>query len=370
MQPAVRVGLASTAVAALFVAAFLVAGWRPIELMLPGERASTADLVAERIGPEVLIADDAGYDGQLYWATATEFPALDDAAEHVQSPRYRFQRILTPALASVGGDGEGAAVALLVVGVLGAGLGAGALADLAHRHGRPAWVGALFLPALFVSVAFGLSEPAAYGLALLGVALADRGHLWWAAAALSAGCLARESVVLVVAGLGLGLLLARRHRLVELVPLGLPVVVTAGWAAVLASWYPAVPTEDRLDPFDAVNAGPTGLVLALSLVVCGLLAAWWWRDVAALWAIGPAFAATVLVYADSLFRYQLAFRMSAPAYALAAAGAAAAYARRRSGTPPDEGPGSGSGARPDADGDDEDEADRSVAAHPRALASG
>lgn len=331
MNPALRVGVLSAVVASVFVAMFLLTGWRPIELMLPGETASTARLVEERFGSEVLIPDDAGYDGQLFWATATEFPALDDAAEHVKSPRYRFQRILTPALASAGGDGDGAALALLLVGVLGAGIGAGALADLAHRHGRPAWVGCLFLPPLFVSIPFGLSEPAAYGLAMLGVALADRGRLCWAAIAFSAGCLARESVAFVILGVGLGLLISRRHHVVQLLPLSVPLLMTAAWAAWLASRYPAVPTADRLDPFDVVHAGPTGLLLAASLVACGLVAAWYWRDVPSAWPIGVVFSATTFLYADSLFRYQLAFRMSAPAYALAAAGVVAAYVRWRRG---------------------------------------
>jgi hypothetical protein len=339
-----RVGLISALLSAVYVGAFLASGWTPMDLMLPGERASTAGLVEERFGSEILIEDQAGYDGQHFWAMATELPALDDAAEHVRSPRYRFQRILTPALASVGGDGQGAAAALLLCGVLGAGLGAAGLADLALRHRRPAAVGLLFLPPLFVALAFGLSEPLAYGLGMAGLALADRRRLLAAAVVLTFACLARETALLFVGGAGLALLVSRQARIRDLVPFALPVVATVGWALLLASWYPAVAADDRLQLLGALEVGSIGVLLATSIIAAGLLGAWCWRDVPVAWGTALLFGLATLGYGTDLFAYQHLIRISAPACTFALSGLAAWWAARRAPAP---------GRPPVADGGEE-----------------
>jgi hypothetical protein len=315
-------GILGATLAATWVLLLVGAGFSPIDLMFPGETSKVAPLVEEEFGADVLIEGDQGYDGAIFWAVAQDFPALDDTAPYLGQPRYRFQRILTPALASVGGDGTGAAIGLLVLGCLGAGLGAGAIADLAVRHGRPAWIGLAFFLPLLLAVPWGLSEPLAFGLGMVGVALADRRRLGWAAAAFALGALAREPVALMALASGFGLVVTGRVRLRSTWPLLAPVAVVAGWMALLASRYPASPQLDRLDPFGLLDGGLS--VLGLSMLLAGLLAAWTWRDVPAAWPIGLLFAAMTLGYGVELFRLQVVYRAAAPAFALALAGLLAA----------------------------------------------
>ncbi|OWY62355.1 hypothetical protein B7486_58895, partial [cyanobacterium TDX16] len=249
-----------------------------------------------------------------------------ETAPYLEQPRYRFQRILTPALASVGGDGSGAAIGLLALGCLGVGLGSGAIADLAVRHRRPAWVGLVFFFPVLLAVPWGLSEPLAFGLAMVGVAFADRRQLGWAAAAFTLGALAREPVALMAVACGVGLVLGGQVRWRSTWPLLVPAVVVAGWMAWLATRFPASESLDRLDPFGLFDGGAS--VLALVAVAAGLVAAWTWRDVPAVWPIGLLFAAMTLGYGAELFRLQVVYRAAAPAFALAAAGLLAALVAR------------------------------------------
>jgi MFS family permease len=315
--------------AATWVLLLVGAGFSPIELMFPGETSAVAPLVEEEFGPDVLIEDDQGYDGAIFWAVAQDFPALDDTAAYLEQPRYRFQRILTPALASVGGDGAGAAIGLLVLGCFGVGLGSGAIADLAVRHGRPAWVGLVFFFPLLLAVPWGLSEPLAFGLAMVGAALADRHRLGWAAVAFTLGALAREPVALLAIACAVGLVLAGQVRWRSTWPLLVPAGVVVAWMAWLATQFPASESLDRLDPFGLFDGGAS--VLALVVVAASLVAAWTWRDVPVLWAIGLLFAAMTFGYGVELFRLQVVYRAAAPAFALAAAGLLAALVAPRGG---------------------------------------
>ncbi|OWY62354.1 hypothetical protein B7486_58890, partial [cyanobacterium TDX16] len=103
----VLVAVASFLLAAVWIG-LQVGDRQPIQLLYPGERSAAAPLVEEEFGSEVLLDDAKGYDGVAFWAIARDFPALEDTAPYLTEPRYRFQRILTPAIASVGGDGNAA----------------------------------------------------------------------------------------------------------------------------------------------------------------------------------------------------------------------------------------------------------------------
>jgi hypothetical protein len=322
-KPFVKVGLASFAFGLLWIGLLLAGGRQPIDLMFPGDESRMAPLVAEDFGDEVLLEDSTGYDGAVFWGIAREFPDLDSAAGYMAEPRYRFQRILTPALASVGGAGNGVAIALLAVGALGGALGGGAIADIAARHGRTPWIGILFTFPLIMAIAGGLSEPMAFGLGMVGVALCDRRRLGWAAVAFTLGALAREPVALMALASGLGLLVSRQVRVRDLWPLALPSLVVVGWMAYLASRFPPSPSTDRLDPFGFLDAGPTGQLLAVLTIGAALLTLWLWRDVPAVWPLGLLFTALALSYGGPLFRFQVVYRASAPVFALAVGGAVA-----------------------------------------------
>lgn len=302
---------------------------QPIDLMFPGEDGPSADAVADRFGEEVLLEDRVGYDGQQFWALAVTFPDLDGAVPALDDARYRSQRILTPALASVGGDGNGAAAALLFLGAVGAGIGGGALADLAARHGRPAWVGLLFFFPVALSVAWGLSDALAFGLGLLGVALVDRGRYGWAALAFAVGALGREPVALMALAAGAGLLVAGRARWRDVLVLATPLVVVVAWMGWLAWQLPTGENDERLAPLGLLDGRVS--VLGLVMLGAGLLAAWTWRDVPAVWPVGLLFAVLTLAYGPDLFRFQVVYRAAAPAFALAAAGVLGGLARPRAG---------------------------------------
>jgi hypothetical protein len=315
---------------------------QPIQLLYPGERSGAAPLIEEEFGEEVLIDDSKGYDGAAFWAIARHLPALDDTEPYLTEPRYRFQRILTPAIASLGGDGNGPAVILLLLGPIGVALGAWGLADVAQRHGRPAWLGILFFFPLALSVAWGLSEPMAFGLAMVGVALADRGRLGWAALAFTVGALAREPAALVAIATAFGLVACRRTSWRSALVLLVPALVTASWALYLTTRFEATPSDDRLHPFGLLDAGPTGQALGVVVVVLGLVAAWTWRDVPAVWPIGLLFVALTLSYGGELFRFQVVYRAAAPAFALGVGGLLAALVTW---TSPADAPASGTSER-------------------------
>lgn len=321
-RPALRVGALTAALAVLWLGLLVGAGFTPMRLMFPGEDGPSAVAVEERFGPDVLVEDSPGYDGQQLWVIATRFPDLDAAVPHVDDARYRFQRILTPALASVAGDGEGPAVVLLLLGVVGVGIGGGALADLAARHGRPAWVGLAFFFPVALAVSWGLSDAPAFGLGLLGVALVDRRRYGWASVAFVLGALAREPVAFMALAAAFGVVLARQAKPREVVVLGVPVLVVAGWMAFLAWQFPVGSNDERFGPLGLVHGGLS--VLGVVMLVAGVLAAWTWRDVPAAWPVGVLFAVLTLGYGADLFRLQVVYRAAAPAFALALAGLLAA----------------------------------------------
>ena len=325
-----RVGAISTAIATLLVTLMLVQGREPIELMLPGELTASAPLVAEHFGEDVLLEDDLGYDGQQFWALAVTFPDLDEGAQYVDNAQYRLQRIVTPALASPFGDGNGPAAAILVLGIVGVFLGSVGLADLSERHGRPAWLGYCFGPPLLVAVLFGLSEPFAYGVAFAGLALVDRERVWLGTAVLVVAALARESVAVMVGAVFLACAISGRWRW----PLLLVPAVAGSWMLYLRSEYPDAPSDERFDLLGLLSGSGSTLLGAAVLLALVVVAVVRWRDVAVLWPCAAVFGVLALAYSPSLFRYQVFWRANTPAIALGLAAVAHWYAERRSVTPP------------------------------------
>lgn len=321
----VRIGLVTFVLAGAWVLLLLSGGSEPIDLMFPGDEGPSAAAVADQFGEGALHEGKVGYDGQQFWAIAVTFPDMDGAVPSLDDARYRYQRVLTPAIASVGGDGNGAAALLLLLGAVGAGLGGGALADLAVRHQRPSWVGVVFFFPLALSVAWGLSDALAFGLGMLGVTLADRHRFGWAAVAFAVGALAREPVAAMALASAGGLLVTRTARAREVAVLAAPVALVLGWMAYLAWQLPTGENDERLVPLGLLDGGVS--VLAIVMLGAGLVGAWTWRDVPAAWPIGVLFALATLVYGPDLFRLQVVYRVAAPAFALAAAGLLASLAR-------------------------------------------
>lgn len=303
---------------------------QPIELMRVGEQSPAAPLAIDQYGPESVSKGDAGYDGAFFWAVADQLPDFDAAARYVDDAPYRFQRILPSAIASLAGGGDRSAISLVLLSLAGAALCTAALADLALRHGRPAWVGFLALIPLAFSLGYSTGEPLAFGLGLLGLCCADRRQHVAAVALITLGALARESVVVFGLGVGLGLLVElmrsrpRENRAYASIALyGLPLAVSLAWAAYLRARFDSVDKSTRIDVLGILDAGAWGILLGVAIFALGLLGAWRWRDVPVVWGTSLGFATGILLYYGDLFILRALPRVSAPAIALGLASLAA-----------------------------------------------
>jgi hypothetical protein len=332
-----RTGGVTLAALAVTIAVFLGSGtMTALDMLRPGELGPSAGLVEQVVGPDALMPDEVGYDGQQLWAMAETFPDLDAAAPHVDDPAYRFQRILTPMLASVAGGGQASALALVALTVLGVALCVGCTTDLCVRHGRTPLGGYLAILPLAWAIGYSTTEPVAYGLATLGLCLADRRRYVAAGVAIAAGGLARESAVAfaLAVGLALGIEWAQHRRRPpwSAAWLLLPVAVVGAWTIWVRSAYEATSREQRIVPFGIVDASATGLLLGTGTLALAVLAIWGWRDVPVVWTTSLAFGAMVLTYYGPLFRGPALLRVSAPVLTFGLV-ALVELARRRAGPP-------------------------------------
>ena len=101
--------------------------------------------------------------------------------------------MLLPLLASPGGTGNSVVILITAWNLLGLGLAAWGLADLARRHGRDPRLGYAATLALAFSMMIGTNEPLAFGLGFAALALYDRGQLVPAAGLLALAGLGRET---------------------------------------------------------------------------------------------------------------------------------------------------------------------------------
>ena len=208
------------------------------EPIIPAAPVLEADL-----GPEAV--NRAGpHDGAFFYVIARQPMHLDAAAEGLDRPRYRSQRILFPVLGWAlhpSGGGEGLVTALFVVGALGVLGGAVAMGALATGLGGPSWPAVVFplLGGSVTSLRITTPDPLAVALALGAVALALRRRTGWAVALGVAAVLTKETTLLVL----IGYLVWDRSRLGALLA-GVPAAVAGGWWAVL---HLLVPAGDRAE---------------------------------------------------------------------------------------------------------------------------
>jgi hypothetical protein len=155
-------------------------------------------------------AGDIGYDGQFVY-----YIALDpvNARYYMDSPTYRYTRIVYPLLARFLAAGQPAVIpyALLVINWLAIAGGTLALAAWLRRKGVWPWFALAygFYPGLFITLQRDTSEALAYALVALGVFLWDyggRGRIGLAACAFSIAALTRETTAVFPVLYGLSLL--------------------------------------------------------------------------------------------------------------------------------------------------------------------
>jgi len=255
--------LASVAVAGLLVAGFVLL--RLAFATSVGGFVVASDRFVDPAavpGGLPVVHGTGGYDGQFVYRFALD-PWTAQAAEHgirLDTPAYRQQRIATPVLAWALAwlPGVSTALALILVNAGALVVAAWYASRLVAAAGRPAWWGLVvaFPAGMPISLGRDLTEPVAWAGVLAGLWYARRGRWPAAAVALTVAVLARETSLLVVAGLAaaeLGRAVRSRFRPAALPGedepaaspgwLALPIAVGACWQILLWQVWDALPVR-------------------------------------------------------------------------------------------------------------------------------
>jgi hypothetical protein len=154
-----------------------------------------------------------GYDGQFVYYIARD-PST--AAQYLDVPAYRFQRILLPILGRALAVGQQALIpwTLLIINLISLASGTWLLEKLLIQQGVSRWFALTYglTVGIFASVRLSLSEPLAYGLVLGGIRLTSRQRWGWSALIFGLAALAKETALFFVAGYSLYLLVGQRWR--------------------------------------------------------------------------------------------------------------------------------------------------------------
>ncbi len=201
-------------------------------------------LVAAKGGPLALVTlgtrysearpdGSEGYDGQFVYYIARD-PST--AAQYLDVPAYRFQRILLPALALPLSLGQTARIpwALATINLVALAAGTALVEQLLRRFGASRWLalGYGLTLGIFGAARLSLPEPLAYALALGGIVLALDERPVYSAVLFALAALAKETTLIVAAGCGLYWLSQRRWR--DALLFGVIVLIPfAVWEAVL-----------------------------------------------------------------------------------------------------------------------------------------
>lgn len=184
--------------------------------------------LVEREVPEAIRFPGLGHDGQQFYAVARH--PFDPAAARdlLDSPAYRYRRILYPALAGALAPDGGRPLVWTLIGVSLAGVALGALA-VALLPGAPRWLPLVvgITPGVGVACALSLCDALATGLALAAVAASQHRRWPLAVGLLTAAVLTRETLLLVALGLACAQGLPRAWRLATV---AVPAVVAGLWA--------------------------------------------------------------------------------------------------------------------------------------------
>lgn len=180
----------------------------PLNLVQPGERGPSVEVFHEDFPDEELLTD-SGLDGQQFYAVARNPFDLDEAAEHLDRPRYRLQRPMLSWLAWIGhptGGGAGLIWSLLAVNAIAVWILAVAAGSISVRLGGPPWVAALvgLYPGVWWSLRVTVADTLAVALALASIALLLHHRTRWAVAAAIGAVLAKETAALILIGWAIG----------------------------------------------------------------------------------------------------------------------------------------------------------------------
>lgn len=266
-----RPWLIVTLVALIYALAVTATQGGPLALVTLGTRFSDADPLSD--------AGSEGYDGQFVYYIARD---PDDAARFLDVPAYRFQRILLPVLGRALAFGQASLLpwTLLAVNLAALAAGTSTLERLLARRGAGRWyaLGYGLSVSALGAARLTLPEPLAYALALGGVALAFAERPLWSATLFALAALAKETTLMMAAGIGLWLLW--RRQWFQAIVFGLVALVPfVGWQVILARQLGsagvgsggAMATPFEVIPFAGVarilTEGGPAVFLALGLIL-------------------------------------------------------------------------------------------------------
>lgn len=231
--PVLLVGLAIGAL--LTVRLLASSDWDITTFMAFGEDDIGITGYAEEIlGRVVKVRPALGHDGRFFFLQALD-PLYLEPAQHsvyLDRPIYRSQRMLYPMLAGLGGLLPPVAVpwGLVVVNVLALGIGGLGTARLAQQYGANRWWGLAFPLNLGILAEFAISGAGivAFAAGIWGILALEREQLGSSAAWFTVSVLAREAMLVFVAGAAL--YRWRRTRTIPIWLAGTPLLTALGWA--------------------------------------------------------------------------------------------------------------------------------------------
>jgi hypothetical protein len=260
------------------------------------------------------LPDSAGYDGQFYHLIAHDPFLRRNFVSFMDDPRYRYGRILVPALAYLIAFGQDSLIDPAYLGILWLSIFAGTywLSRYAVLRGYSAWLGILFAatPAVLVSVDR-LTVDTALAACCVGFALyAAQGSDWKRYAVLAAAGLTRETGLLLVVAWCAWLAYQRCWRQVIIfATAGIPAAcwflfVRLHTPPVSSSYLSFVPfggiTQRVLHSFPHNSGGPVMMLSAILdvLALAGIVAAF-------AWAFGRACVRALSPVAIALYLFAL-----------------------------------------------------------------
>jgi hypothetical protein len=314
MPSPLRIGVESAVVCALVIGLLLVGGAvEPVGLLFPGARSESPEVFEQDFGDP--LPDRYGYDGQDMYLIARSFPDVARASDLGVS-ELRLRRMFQPATAAIAPPGVPTLALMVTANLIGIGLAAGALADLAKRYGRHPRAGYAAAVALAFPLVITTTEPLAFGLGFLGLALVERQRLVLATASFGLAGLTRETALVMAIAAGIVLVLRRRPWS------GLALVAVS--CAPLAAWSMYVQTQvpsgtaNSTKLLGLLDANPSGADAVACAVAVSLMAvgAWRWRREPLLGLTALGFLGCCALYVGDSFHAEGLLRVSAAGVAV------------------------------------------------------
>jgi hypothetical protein len=229
-----------------------------------------------------------GFDGQ--WAYYLAVDPLN-APSYMDSPAYRYTRILYPLTARVLALGQVDLIpyTLIAVNLLLLGVGTAALALWLRRHAMSAWWAAIyaFYPGAFIALQRDTTEVMAYGLVAVGIYLIDRlpEQPLWSAPAFALAILSRETTAVFAIGYTVAILFKPEGNIKRALQFG---AMAAGpmiaWKIFLHQWLGSWGFDGHIErvPFYgiaswfpwSVQQADEVRVIVIPAILCGIAAVW------------------------------------------------------------------------------------------------